>query len=72
MTSGFDKTIRLFHIDGTSNAKVQGVFIKDFPLYSTAFTADGRQMIASGRRSYFYVVDIETSTIEKISSISGT
>lgn len=44
MTAGMDKTVRLFQVDGLRNVKVQGVHLKDLPIYqvnlytSQAFT----------------------------------
>jgi len=58
MTAGQDKTIRLFEIDGENNPKAQGVFFNDMPILHAAFTPDGSQIIASGRRKYFYSFDL--------------
>ncbi|KAI8834501.1 WD40-repeat-containing domain protein [Chytridium lagenaria] len=59
MTAGLDHMLRLFHIDGKLNPKVQGVYFKDLPILSADFTPDGRQVIVSGRRKHFYVYDID-------------
>lgn len=58
MTAGQDKTIRLFEIDGENNPKAQGVFFNDMPILHAAFTPDGTQIIAAGRRKYFYAFDL--------------
>ncbi|KAJ3219529.1 U3 small nucleolar RNA-associated protein 18 [Dinochytrium kinnereticum] len=71
MTAGLDHTLRLFHIDGQLNPKVQSVYFKDLPILAADFTSDGRQIIASGRRKHFYVYDIDKGMVERIYGIRG-
>jgi len=71
MTAGFDKTIRLFQIDGKINEKIQSVHIEDFPIYSASFTPDGTQIISSSQRKYFYVFDLGSGNIQKIPWVQG-
>lgn len=71
MTAGMDKMIRLFEIDGVKNLKVQGIHIPDMPVHKAAFTADGSEIIASGRRKYYYTYDLHRAQILKIPGITG-
>jgi U3 small nucleolar RNA-associated protein 18 len=71
MSAGPDKTIRLFEIDGENNPKAQGVFLNDLPIFHAAFSPDGSQIIASGRRKYFYTFDLNQGTAYKVPGIKG-
>lgn len=69
--AGFDRTLRLFRIDGTDNPKVQGVFLQDCPMSSAAFSADGRQVVAAGRARHFYAVDLGAGSVSKVPPLRG-
>ncbi|KAJ3271884.1 U3 snoRNP protein, partial [Borealophlyctis nickersoniae] len=71
MTAGYDKTLRLFQIDGKVNPKIQSIYIKDLPIHKAAFTPDGKQVIMAGQRKYFYVFDVESGGVEKVPYIRG-
>ncbi|KAF9924478.1 U3 small nucleolar RNA-associated protein 18 [Mortierella alpina] len=71
LTAGFDRTLRLFQVDGKLNQLVQSVFYKDMPIYKAAFSATGKEVIASGRRKYFYSYDIEAGKVDKSHGIYG-
>lgn len=71
LTGGFDKRLRLFRVDGKSNQKVQSVMFPDMPVHSAEFVADGREVIASGRRKFFYSCDLTSGKINKIGGIVG-
>lgn len=71
LTAGLDKTIRLFDIDGTDNNKVQSVFFDDLPVHKAGFVNGGQQIIAAGRRKYFYVYDLEKASVERIAPLIG-
>jgi U3 small nucleolar RNA-associated protein 18 len=71
LTAGLDKTVRLFHIDGKENPKVQSFFIKDLPIFSAHFTQDGSQIILTGRRNYFYSISLETGKPIRTTGIRG-
>ncbi|KAJ3105561.1 U3 snoRNP protein [Phlyctochytrium planicorne] len=71
LTAGLDHTIRLFHIDGKLNPKVQSVYFADLPILCASFSVDGRQITASGRRKQFYVYDVESGLVERILGIRG-
>jgi U3 small nucleolar RNA-associated protein 18 len=71
LTAGFDKTLRFFRIDGARNPKLQAVHLRALPIFAAAFTDSGREVIASGRRKYFYTYDLEHGAVRKISHITG-
>lgn len=71
LTAGFDRTLRLFQVDGKMNQLMQSVFYKDMPIYKAAFSATGNSVIASGRRKYFYVYDIEGGKVDKSQGVYG-
>ena len=71
LTAGLDKTLHFFQIDGKVNAKIQSIHFQDMPIYSAEFTTDGKEAIVSGRRKFFYSVNMEQGQVEKISHIQG-
>ncbi|KAG0261870.1 U3 small nucleolar RNA-associated protein 18 [Mortierella polycephala] len=71
LTAGFDRTLRLFQVDGKLNQLIQSVFYKDMPIYKAAFSAEGSAVVASGRRKYFYTYDIEKGKVDKSQGIYG-
>ena len=71
LTAGLDKCIRIFHIDGKENPKVQSFYIRDMPIFSAAFSPDGSQIITSGRRNFFYSLNVETNRNNRIPGIRG-
>ncbi|KAJ3321045.1 U3 snoRNP protein [Blyttiomyces sp. JEL0837] len=71
LTAALDKTVRLFHIDGKTNPKLQSVHFQDMPIFSADFTADGREIVLSGRRKHFYVYNLEKGVVERVQGIRG-
>lgn len=71
LTAGLDKTLHLFQVDGTSNAKVENVFLKDLPLLDAKFTLGGSRVVLSGPRPYFFSYDLEAGRVTKIPGIIG-
>ena len=71
LTAGYDKTLRLFQVDGRTNALVQSVFFGDMPIYDAAFSPDGRSIVACGRRKFFYSYDVEAGLVDRIPGILG-
>lgn len=78
MTAGMDKMIRLFQIDGVTNTKVQGVWLEDLPIHAAEWLPSPEQgkhsageIVATGRRSHFYSIDVESSKVTRIGSIRG-
>eukprot|EP01134_Creolimax_fragrantissima_P008083 CFRG8083T1 len=71
IVGGMDKTLRLFSIDGKTNAKVQSIFLRDLPIQSCEFSADGSQIYLSGRRPFFYSYNIHTGVVDKVHRLHG-
>lgn len=76
LTGGFDRTLRIYHIDGRLNNLVTSLHLKDSPIYSCHFlplvTKDNKNLIyASGRRRYMNRWDLNTGEVEKISRMYG-
>ncbi|KAJ3163920.1 U3 snoRNP protein [Geranomyces variabilis] len=71
LTAGYDRTLRLFQVDGKVNPKVQSVYIKDLPIVKASFTPDGSEILITGRRKYFYTYDVEKGAVNRISGIRG-
>ncbi|CAO3660842.1 unnamed protein product [Umbelopsis ramanniana] len=71
MTAGLDKTLRLFQIDGKVNHKIQSVYFQDMPIHRSAFHPDGDHIVATGRRKYFYIYDVQSGAVDKSSGIWG-
>ena len=44
---------------------------KDLPIFKAAFNPNGEEIIATGRRKYFYIYNIEGDVIERPGEISG-
>ena len=71
MTAGFDKSLRLFQVDGSTNEMVQSTFLTELPIHTAAFTLGGARIVASGRRKFFYSYDVAAGKIMKVPGILG-
>ncbi|KAI9911847.1 hypothetical protein PsorP6_009043 [Peronosclerospora sorghi] len=71
LTAGLDKSLRLFQVDGSNNAKVENVFVKDLPMMDAKFTLGGERAVLTGPRPYFFSYDIEAGKISKIPGLYG-
>ncbi|KAI7829243.1 WD40-repeat-containing domain protein [Kickxella alabastrina] len=71
LTAGLDKTLRLFEVDGKDNQKIQSIYFKDLPITSAQFIRGGQEVVVSGKRGWYYSVDIEKSAVTRISGIPG-
>ena len=69
MTAGLDRRLRFFSVDGITNPHIQSIFLEDSPVQQAAFTSGGAQIVATGRRPFFYMVDLESAAIERVSGI---
>ncbi|RPB19666.1 WD40 repeat-like protein [Terfezia boudieri ATCC MYA-4762] len=69
LTSGFDHTLRLYHIDAKTNPAVSSIYIPSVPITTAAFHSDGRRVFFSGRRPYYHIWDLETGTCERIARV---
>jgi U3 small nucleolar RNA-associated protein 18 len=73
LTSGYDRTIRLYHIDGKANSVVSTIHLRDTPVQTAQFNPDSQhnKVFAGGRRRYMYSWDLTTGAVEKISRMYG-
>jgi U3 small nucleolar RNA-associated protein 18 len=71
LTAGLDKTLRLFHINGKENQKLKSYFIKDIPILNASFTPDGSEIVITGRRNYFYTLDLKKEKVRRVTGITG-
>ncbi|KAA8499102.1 U3 small nucleolar RNA-associated protein 18-like [Porphyridium purpureum] len=70
LCASLDKAVRIFRVDGSENPKFQAVCLQDMPVRVADFTLeDHSQIVAAGRRSFFYKIDVETAHASKIQSL---
>ena len=71
LTAGYDKTLRLFQIDGKENTKLQSVKFSDLPIQSAFYTKGGEEIICTGKRRHFYTFDLTTGDYMRSNGIRG-
>ncbi|KAI3979543.1 hypothetical protein MKX01_001735 [Papaver californicum] len=71
LCAGLDRRLRFFQIDGKRNTKIQSMFLEDLPIRKASFLPDGSQVIAAGRRKFFYSFDLEKEKVDKIGPLTG-
>lgn len=70
LTCGYDKTLRIYHIDGQHNKVVSSLYIQSSnstksPFTEARFHSDNKRVIAGLKRPYFFTWDLETGVVEK-------
>jgi hypothetical protein len=63
--------VRIFQIDGKYNPKISSIKLQDLPVYSADFSADGKQILMTGRKSFFYFHDLSLDKVQKVNKIVG-
>lgn len=71
LSAGLDRRLRFFQIDGKRNTKIQSIFLEDCPIRKASFLPDGSQVIISGRRKFFYSLDLVKAKVNKIGPLTG-
>lgn len=71
LTAGYDKTLRLFRVDGEENAKMFSLHFADLPIQTAKFCGPSHRVILAGRRSYYYDYDLGTGSVKRLSGILG-
>ena len=71
MAASFDKRLNFFHVDGVRNDLVQALYLEDLPVHTARFANGGAQVIASGRRKFFYAIDLEKQSVERVKGVQG-
>lgn len=73
LTSGYDRCVRVYHIDGKNNNVVSTIQFKDTPIQTAQFNPnpENNKIFAGGRRRYMYAWDLRSGCTEKISRMYG-
>ncbi|GEQ72678.1 hypothetical protein JCM33374_g6365 [Metschnikowia sp. JCM 33374] len=73
ISGGFDRTLRIYHIDGKTNQFVSSIHFRDSPIQTCQFsTFKGSNIVyMAGRRRYMNRWDLSTGEVEKISRMYG-
>lgn len=69
VTSGYDRTLRIYHIDGKTNHMITSLHLRHSPIQTALFA--GNNIFAAGRRRYMYKWDVESGELNKISRLYG-
>lgn len=78
LTGGYDRTLRLYHIDGKSNHMVTSVYLKGTPIQTCTFylppsqtsnaAIEEQKIFSGGRRRYMHSWDLSSSLIHSDST----
>jgi U3 small nucleolar RNA-associated protein 18 len=71
LTAGLDKTVRLFRVDGQSNALVQSVHLPRMPVLSAVFGSDGSHVLACGRGRQWASFDLNAGRAVMLPGVMG-
>lgn len=75
LTGGFDRTLRIYHIDGKHNNLITSLHLKQSPVQTCVFIKDKSSglttIMSGGRRKYMFKWNIDLGTIEKITRMYG-
>lgn len=77
MTGGFDRTLRIYHVDGAANPLVTSLHLKDLPVSTCHFAPlsdkhhSGNLIFAGGRRRYMHKWDLDSGEVAKVSRMYG-
>lgn len=66
-----DARLRLFRVDGTANSRLASVHLRDMPVASAGWAGGGREVIATGRRPFFYAYDVGGGGVQRIARLQG-
>lgn len=71
LSGGYDRTLRIFHVDGKVNPLATSLFVRESPFQTALFHPDGKRVFAGGRRRYLYIWDLEYGQVDKITRMYG-
>lgn len=71
MAGGYDRTLRVYHIDGKLNTPATSLYLKNVPIETAQFHPDGKRVFIGSKRKYFHIWDLESGHVEKISRMYG-
>lgn len=72
LTGAMDHTVKLFHIDGVKNYKLQSILLEDMRVQQAAFVSGGSQVLATGGRSHCYLHDVESGRVLRVVGHPGS
>src|SRR6266498_3389152 len=64
-------SLLLIKVDGKKNPKIQSVIFNDLPILKAEFNPSGSEIIATGRRKYFYIYNMEAGNVDRSQGIFG-
>lgn len=70
LTGGYDKTLRIYNVDGKNNNVVTTLHFTSLPIQNAFFASQNRIFLA-GRRKFMYKLDLISGVAEKISNLYG-
>ena len=71
MTGGYDRTLRIYHIDGKINTPASSLHLRNVPIQNAEFHPDGKRVFIGGRRKYFHIWNLDNGQVQKISRMYG-
>ena len=71
LMAGLDKTLQIYQITGKNNMLLKRIFFNDLPIRCAKFTPDGKEIIITGRRYFFYVFDLISFQVSRVDRIIG-
>jgi U3 small nucleolar RNA-associated protein 18 len=66
-----DARLRFFRVDGRANALLASVALPELPVSSAGWTGDGSEVIATGRRPFFYAYDVGGGVAARVGGLLG-
>ncbi|CCJ30062.1 unnamed protein product [Pneumocystis jirovecii] len=71
LSGGYDRILRIFHIDGDVNPLVSSLYLRSSSIETAVFHPNDNKIMVGGRRKYFYIWDLESGDIRKVSRTYG-
>ena len=69
LSAGLDKKLKIFRVDGKENENIQNFHFQDLPIYSAFFLNSGVEIVCTGRRNFFYSLDLSSGNVHKIRTL---
>jgi U3 small nucleolar RNA-associated protein 18 len=71
MVGSLDQRLRFFRVDGKKNSRILSAHFKDMPVTSASWLGNGQEVIATGRRPFFYTYDVNAGKLHRIPRLQG-
>ncbi|EEA04720.1 uncharacterized protein CMU_037850 [Cryptosporidium muris RN66] len=69
--SGWDKTVKLFQIDGIDNPMLTSLHFENFPIYESKFSTNGDEMLILGPNKRIGIYNMIRGSIDFLPGIAG-